>query len=100
MAPIGRQSLIHDERIRSRLIDALKAGCTRADAALYAGSHERTLRDWLARARHDEAEGMEHSPYVAMAEAIERAEGEARAPQPSSCAAACWRTPAGRSNSL
>jgi hypothetical protein len=65
-APMARASPIENPEVRSKLIDALRAGATRRDAALYAGVSEATFHRWMQRAEADDAEQVE-STHTAFA---------------------------------
>jgi hypothetical protein len=74
---MARPSPIENPEVRSKLIDALRAGATRRDAALYAGVSEATFHRWMQRAEADDAEQVE-STHTAFREQVQRAEAEAR----------------------
>jgi hypothetical protein len=71
MPDTGRPCALTPEA-RERIVQAIIAGCSRADAARYAGVGESTLRRWIARGRA-EKEG----PFAEFVNAVLDAEARA-----------------------
>ena len=67
---MGRPSKL-DDITAQRIVNAVRAGMSRAGAASAAGVHRSTLLNWLANARAGE------KPYADFLDRVTRAEGEA-----------------------
>jgi len=71
----GRSSKLTPET-QDRIVQALRVGAYREDAALYAGIHVATLYRWLETGEADEANNIE-SPHRELREAVKGAEARA-----------------------
>lgn len=71
---IGRPTVL-TQVVGDKVIEAVAAGLSLVEAALYAGIGKTTLYDWLKRAEDDDP--TLDQGYVAFAEAVKQAEGQA-----------------------
>lgn len=74
---VGRPTKLSPQ-LRERLLQLIRAGCTRRDACLAVGVADRTLAAWLERGRDDREAGL-RTMYAEFVAGIEQGEAEARA---------------------